>query len=83
MNGADVPDSSSVFTIPARKNATTTGKLIAVTPLFFSANTGDTVQIMTAVPSSAMVSITTIPAIANNPSIPRTPGSIFTIQEIL
>lgn len=82
MNGADVADSSSVFTIPARKSAGTTGKLIAVTPLFFTANSGDVVQIMTAVPDSAMVSIVTLPT-GTTPTTPRAPGTIMTITEIL
>ena len=45
QNGQNQADSSSVYTIPARKNPQITGKLIATSPIMFTAQAGDSVQI--------------------------------------
>ena len=74
-------DSSSAFTIAARKNPNITGKLIAATPIMFSANNGDTVQIKMACPTSNSVSLVTYPATNNSLQIPRNPATIITITE--
>jgi hypothetical protein len=80
-NNSPVEDTSTVFSIPHKKSNNDPGKLVAVTPLFFTANTGDTIQIMAASPDDTTVTMVTIPA-GTTPIIPRTPAVITTINEI-
>jgi hypothetical protein len=80
-NNSPVEDTSTVFSIPRKKSNNDPGKLVAVTPLFFTANTGDTIQIMAASPDDTTVTMVTIPA-GTTPTIPRTPAVITTINEI-
>ena len=84
-NGTNIDDTSSAFTINAKKGGPSggPGKLIATSPIFFTANTGDNIQVMMAAPESVAnaISIATLPSIAT-PAIPRTPASFVTITEI-
>lgn len=85
-NEADVPNSASVFTIPARKTSNDPGKLIAITPLFLGANTGDRIQVVTSAPYSNNISIVTIPATTANstvPTIPQVPATIVMINQVV
>jgi hypothetical protein len=84
LNGNNIEDTSSVFTVPFRKNSSTFGKLIATTPIYFSANTGDAVQVMMAAPDSTAntISLVTFEAITS-PAIPQTPAALMSITEIL
>lgn len=80
-NNQDLDWSNSIFTIPARKNISIPGKLIAVTPFidgWYSAD--DTVQIMWH-STSTDVSIETIQP-QTNPTIPGAPGVILTINQV-
>ena len=81
QNGQNLSDSASAFTIAARKNPQITGKLIATTPIMFTASPGDYIQVKAACPTSNSVSIVTYPATNNSLSIPRTPGVIINITE--
>ena len=80
-NNAHLEDSSTVFSVPAKKSTNDPGKMVAVTPIFFPANTGDLIQVMAATPYDTTVSMATIPAVVS-PDIPKTPASIITITEI-
>ena len=84
-NGTNIDDTSSAFTINAKKGGPSggPGKLIATSPIFFEANTGDNIQVMMAAPESVAnaISIATLSSIAT-PAIPRTPASFVTITEI-
>jgi len=83
QNNAPLANSSSVFTVPGRKNPSITGKLVAVSPIFLFANTGDKIQILTAAPDAPTntISINTF-ATRTNPTIPVTPAVLLTIQEV-
>ena len=84
-NGTDVPDTCSVFTINSKRSGTTPSKLVAISPICFSANTGDKIQVVAATPFTTTVSMATIPAITANstvPNIPEAPATIMTLQEI-
>ena len=80
-NNAHLEDSSTVFSIHGKKSTNDPGKMVAVTPIFFPANTGDLIQVMAATPYDTTVSMVTIPAIVL-PDIPRTPATIITITEV-
>ena len=80
-NNAHLEDSSTVFSIHGKKSTNDPGKMVAVTPIFFPANTGDLIQVMAATPYDTTVSMATIPAVVS-PDIPRTPASIITITEV-
>jgi len=80
-NNAHLEDSSTVFSIHGKKSTNDPGKMVAVTPIFFPANTGDLIQVLAATPYDTTVSMVTIPAVVS-PDIPRTPASIITITEV-
>jgi hypothetical protein len=79
-NGVDIPDSNSVFGIPARKSAGTPSETIAAMNFFVDADTQDAFEIMWAVSSSAV----SLPSFAakTNPTRPFTPSAIVTVQFI-
>jgi hypothetical protein len=79
-NGVDIPDSNSVFGIPARKSVGTPSEMIAAMNFFVDADTQDAFEIMWAVSSSSI----TLPAFAakTNPTRPFTPSAIVTVQFI-
>lgn len=83
QNNAPLANSSTIFTAPPRKNPSITGKIVAVSPIFLSANSGDKIQIMTAAPDApaSTISICSFAA-RTNPTIPVTPAVLITIQEV-
>jgi len=83
LNKNNIPehDTSTVFSVPAKKTSNDPGKVVAVTPIFLFANTGDLIQVMAATPYDTTASMVTIPAVVS-PAIPRTPASIISIAEV-
>ncbi len=79
-NGVDVPDSSSVFTIPARKNENIPAQLIAVTPFIATLAANDFIEIYWHCNDTA-VTVETFTTHAN-PTIPDTPGVIITVKQV-
>jgi hypothetical protein len=79
-NGVDVPDSSSVFTIPARKNENIPAQLIAVTPFIATLAANDFIEIYWHCNNTA-VTVETFTTHAN-PTIPDTPGVIITVKQV-
>jgi len=84
-NTADIADSSSAFSVPAKKTNNDPGKLIAVTPLFVEIVAGDTLQLMMASPENTTATLITLGALTANstvPTIPRTPATIINIRQV-
>ena len=84
-NTADIADSSSAFSVPARKTSNDPGKLIAAAPLFVEITAGDTLQLMMASPENNTATLVTFPALTANsivPTIPRTPATIISIRQV-
>ena len=79
-NGIDVPDSSSVFTIPARKSAGIPAQLIAVTPFIATLAANDFIEIYWHCNTTA-VTVETFTT-HSNPTIPDTPGVIITVKQV-
>jgi len=79
-NGVDIPDSSSVFTIPARKNASIPAQLIAVTPFIATLAANDFIEIYWHCNNTA-VTVETFTT-HTNPTIPDTPGVIITAKQV-
>ena len=79
-NGVDIPDSSSVFTIPARKSAGIPAQLIAVTPFIATLAANDFIEIYWHCNTTA-VTVETFTTHAN-PTIPDTPGVIITVKQV-
>ena len=79
-NGVDVPDSSSVFTIPQRKNENIPAQLIAVTPFIATLAANDFIEIYWHCGNTA-VTVETFTTHAN-PTIPDTPGVIITVKQV-
>ena len=79
-NGAPIPDSNSVFTIPIRKTPSIYGKLILTSPIPVDVTAGDYVQLMGHTESS-LVSLSTLAADAVN-GIPRTPSVIVVVSKL-
>lgn len=77
-NGLDVPESSSIVTIPARKNASTFGHLIASWNFVFEAVGGDYFELIWSTTDVLNVSMVYLPATAN---APLTPSVILTITQ--
>ena len=80
QNGVDIPNSSSVFTIPARKNASIPAQLIAVTPFMSTLTAGDFIELYWHCNSTA-VTVETFTTHAN-PTIPDTPGVIVAVKQV-
>ena len=80
QNGADIPNSSSIFTIPARKNDNIPAQLIAVTPFMLTLTAGDFIELYWHCSNTA-VSIETFTT-HSNPTIPDTPGVIVTVKQV-
>ena len=79
-NGVDIPYSSSVFTIPARKSAGIPAQLIAVTPFIATLAASDFIEIYWHCNNTA-VTVETFTT-HNNPTIPDTPGVIITATQV-
>ena len=79
-NGVDIPDSSSVFTIPARKNESIPAHLIAVTPFIATLAASDFIEIYWHC-GNTEVTVETFTT-HTNPTIPDTPGVIITVKQV-
>ena len=79
-NGVDIPYSSSVFTIPARKSAGIPAQLIAVTPFIATLAASDFIEIYWHCNNTG-VTVETFTT-HNNPTIPDTPGVIITATQV-
>ena len=79
-NGVDVSDSSSVFTIPARKSAGIPAQLIAVTPFIATLAANDFIEIYWHC-NATEVTVETFTT-HTNPTIPDTPGVIVTVKQV-
>jgi len=77
VNGINLDDSNSRFTVPPRKTSSIYGKLIAVTPITKTFQANDRATLMWHCDSTS-VSIKTISA-QTNPTLPRTPGVIVSV----
>ena len=84
QNGSDIANSASIFTVPAKGSGSTPGKLIAITPMFVSANAGDSVQIMMTSPTASGANYANLISFGpyTSPNIPGTPGVITTVTGI-
>lgn len=81
-NGNNIVDSNSIFTIPARKNSFTTGKLIATSPISVSVLSNDTVEIYWHTDTN-LISLQTIgPQNTPGPDIPLTPSAIVVVSKM-
>ena len=76
----DIPDSSGVCTIPAKKGSVP-GQLITSWNYYITAADNDFVQLCWAANTSNIISLETIAA-GTNPVYPRTPSLILTAQRI-
>jgi len=80
QNGNDIPNSSSVFTIPAHKNASIPAQIIAVSPFMSTLTAGDFIELYWHCNNTA-VTIETFTT-HTNPTIPDTPGVIVTVKQV-
>ena len=82
-NGADIPNTNSRFSIPARKGAGNPSHLIAVTPVMVQLAAGDYIQIMWHV-TNTTVSIEQYPAVTAVPGVtpahPATPSAFVQVE---
>ena len=82
-NGADIPNTNSRFSIPARKGAGNPSHLIAVTPVMVQLAAGDYIQIMWHV-TNTTVSIEQYPAVTAVPGVtpahPATPAAFVQVE---
>ena len=76
QNGSDIANSSSLFTVMPKTTGGNPGKLIAITPMFVSANVGDSVQIMMTSPTASGANYANLISFGatTNPNIPGVPG---------
>jgi hypothetical protein len=82
-NGADVPDTNSRFSIPARKSTGNPSHLIVTTPIMVELAANDYIQVMWHVTSTS-VSMEHFPAVTYSvgvtPAIPATPSAIVQVE---
>jgi hypothetical protein len=78
-NGANIPNSNSVFTVHA-KTGNITGKIVMVTPFITTVNAGDAIGIKWAAADTG-VSIVSLPP-NTTPTTPAAPGVIFTVKQV-
>jgi len=76
----DIPDSSGVCTIPAKKGAVP-GQLITSWNYYITAAANDFIQLCWAASTSNIISLETIAA-GTSPTYPRTPSLILTAQRV-
>jgi hypothetical protein len=82
-NGADIPDTNSRFSIPARKSTGNPSHLIAATPVMVSLVANDYIEVMWHVTNTG-VSIEHFPAVTavpgTTPAHPATPSVIVQVE---
>lgn len=80
INGSDLPNSATQYTIPARKSAGIFGYAVAALPFLLSLNANDYVQIVW-VPTSTAVTIESLPANVS-PVYPAIPSIIAMVTQV-
>jgi hypothetical protein len=78
-NGANIPNSNSVFTVAA-KAGNVTGKIVMVTPFIAAVNAGDAIGIKWAAATTG-ISIVSLPP-NTTPATPAAPGVILTVKQV-
>jgi hypothetical protein len=79
LNGSDIADSNSRFTIPSKQN--NNGYLIAITPFIVTVTAGQYVQIVWSCDDNTTTKIETL-APGTTPTVPRTPGVIVLVNPV-
>ena len=80
VNNVDVPNTTTVVTVPARKNNNIYGYAVAAWNLFFSLNSSDYIELVW-LKSNALVSMEHAPA-SLSPAYPATPSVIVSVQQV-
>lgn len=80
INGADLPNSSTQYTVPARKSAGIFGYNVASLTFMLELNANDYVQILW-VPTNVSVTIEALPA-SLSPVFPAIPSAIATMMQV-
>lgn len=80
VNNVDVPNTTTVVTVPARKNSNIYGYAVAAWNLFFSLNSSDYIELVW-LKSNALVSMEHAPA-SLSPAYPATPSVIVSVQQV-
>lgn len=79
-NGVNVEDTNSIFTVPARKNPATTGKMIATSPIPIDVVAGDYIQVYLHTEATTLQIDTVNEDSAHN--IPRSPSAILVVSKL-
>jgi hypothetical protein len=80
VNGTDVPNSNSIFTVPERKSASIFGKVIGTVNTFLDLDADDYVELVWSTPST-LVKVQTVGA-QTSPTRPVTPCLIVTVNYV-
>jgi hypothetical protein len=80
VNGTDVPNSNSIFTVPERKSASIFGKVIGTVNTFLDLEASDYVEIVWSTPSTLVI-VQTVGA-QTSPTRPVTPCLIVTVNYV-
>jgi hypothetical protein len=80
VNNVDVPNSTTVITVPARKNNNIYGYAVAAWNLFFSLNSSDYIELVW-LKSNALVTMEHAPA-SLSPAYPAIPSVIVSVQQV-
>ena len=80
VNGTDVPNSNSIFTVPERKSASIFGKVIGTVNTFLDLDEGDYVELVWSTPST-QVKVQTV-GTQTSPTRPATPCLIVTVNYV-
>jgi hypothetical protein len=80
INGIDLPNSATIYTVPARKNASIMGYNVASLTFLLDLNANDYVEVFW-LPSIATVTIENLPA-SVSPAYPAIPSIILTMLQV-
>ena len=80
INGIDLPNSATIYTVPARKNASIMGYNVASLTFLLDLNANDYVEVSW-LPSIATVTIENLPA-SVSPAYPAIPSIILTMLQV-
>ena len=80
VNGVDLPNSATQYTVPARKSASIFGYQVASLTFMLNLNASDYVQIVW-IPTAAAVTIEHLPANLS-PAYPAIPSAITTMMQV-
>lgn len=81
VNGADLANTGTQITIPARKSAGVYGYAVAAWNYFLDLTADDYVELIW-VPTSAYVTVETLPASVGSPAYPAIPSVIATMNQV-